>query len=137
MYLEGQKLVEIASQLNLPEGTVRRCKCTYKWDNERSDKKSERLQKLRRGAMPKNQNTFGITAELRNRIKMQKSSVSLASIYLKRPFLLSRRCRLILWTCSDIRSRSPMLPSSGHSRSCMCVIGTIRQSKRLRKRMAT
>ena len=42
MYLKGMKLVEIASQLNLPEGTVRRWKCTHKWDNERSDKKSER-----------------------------------------------------------------------------------------------
>lgn len=42
MYLEGVKLVEIASQLNLPEGTVRRWKCTHKWDSERSDKKSER-----------------------------------------------------------------------------------------------
>ena len=42
MYLEGQKLVEIASQLNLPEGTVRRWKCTHKWDSERSDKNSER-----------------------------------------------------------------------------------------------
>ena len=42
MYLKGAKLVEIASQLNLPEGSVRRWKCTYKWDNERSDKKSER-----------------------------------------------------------------------------------------------
>ena len=39
MYLKGAKLVEIASQLNLPEGTVRRWKCTHKWDNERSDKK--------------------------------------------------------------------------------------------------
>ena len=38
MYLEGLKLVEIASQLNLPEGTVRRWKCTHKWDSERSDK---------------------------------------------------------------------------------------------------
>lgn len=42
MYLQGQKLVEIASQLNLPEGTVRRWKCTHKWDSERSDKRSER-----------------------------------------------------------------------------------------------
>lgn len=42
MYLRGQKLVEIANQLNLPEGTVRRWKCTRKWDSERSDKKSER-----------------------------------------------------------------------------------------------
>lgn len=42
MYLEGKKLVEIASQLNLPEGTVRRWKSTYKWGSERSDKTSER-----------------------------------------------------------------------------------------------
>lgn len=45
MYLQGQKLVEIANQLNLPEGTVRRWKCTHKWDSERSDKKSERSEK--------------------------------------------------------------------------------------------
>ena len=42
MYLNGQKLVEIASQLNLPEGTVRRWKSTHEWDSERSDKNSER-----------------------------------------------------------------------------------------------
>lgn len=45
MYLEGRKLVEIASQLNLPEGTVRRWKSTYKWEIERSDKNSERSDK--------------------------------------------------------------------------------------------
>ena len=45
MYLQGQKLVEIASQLNIPEGTVRRWKCTHKWENERSDIKSERSKK--------------------------------------------------------------------------------------------
>ena len=59
MYLEGMKLVEIASQLNLPEGTVRRWKCTHKWDNERSDKKNERSRKRKRGAQPKNQNAVG------------------------------------------------------------------------------
>lgn len=42
LYKSGMKLVEIASQLNLPPGTVRRWKSTYKWDGERSDKKSER-----------------------------------------------------------------------------------------------
>ena len=52
-------LVEIASQLNLPEGTVRRWKCTHKWDNERSDKKNERSRKRKRGAQPKNQNAVG------------------------------------------------------------------------------
>lgn len=45
LYLEGKKLVEIASQLNLPEGTVRRWKYTHKWDSERSDKNSERSEK--------------------------------------------------------------------------------------------
>lgn len=48
MYLKGYKLIEIASQLDLPEGTVRRWKCTHKWDNERSDKNSERSPKVQK-----------------------------------------------------------------------------------------
>ena len=59
MYLKGKKLVEIASQLNLPEGTVRRWKSTHKWDSERSDKKSERSKKRKRGAQPGNKNSSG------------------------------------------------------------------------------
>ena len=59
MYLEGMKLVEIASQLNLPEGTVRRWKSTHKWENERSDKKSERSEKRKRGAQPGTKNRSG------------------------------------------------------------------------------
>nr|WP_330362375.1 phage terminase small subunit [[Clostridium] methoxybenzovorans] len=58
MYLQGMKLVEIASQLNLPEGTVRRWKSTHKWESERSDKKSERSVK-KRGAQPGNRNSSG------------------------------------------------------------------------------
>lgn len=48
--LACEKLTEIARLLGLPEGMVRRWKCTYRWketDNERShrngDKESERL----------------------------------------------------------------------------------------------
>lgn len=59
MYLKGMKLVEIASQLKLPEGTVRRWKSTHRWDNERSDKKSERSDKKKRGGQPGNQNATG------------------------------------------------------------------------------
>lgn len=58
MYKQGMKLVEIASQLNLPEGTVRRWKHAYKWDNERSDKKSERSHK-KPGAPNGNKNAVG------------------------------------------------------------------------------
>lgn len=46
LYKDGMKLVEIASQLDVPAGTVRRWKSTYHWDgeqqSERSEKKSER-----------------------------------------------------------------------------------------------
>lgn len=58
MYLNGKKLVEIASQLNLPEGTVRRWKSTDKWGSERSLKKSERSQR-RKGGQPGNRNAVG------------------------------------------------------------------------------
>ena len=58
MYRKGIKLVEIASQLNLPEGTVRRWKCTHKWDSERSDKNNERSVK-KKGGQPGNSNAVG------------------------------------------------------------------------------
>lgn len=45
MYLEGRKLVDIASELELPEGTIRRWKCTHEWDSERSDKNNERSER--------------------------------------------------------------------------------------------
>lgn len=45
MFLSGKKLVEIANELNLPEGTVRRWKSTYKWGSERSESKRERSEK--------------------------------------------------------------------------------------------
>ena len=66
MYLNGKKLVEIASQLNLPEGTVRRWKCTHKWDSERSDRNSERSVK-NRGAPAGNQNAVGHGAPKQNK----------------------------------------------------------------------
>ena len=59
MYLNGERLVEIAASLNLPEGTVRRWKCTHRWDSERSDKKNERSEKKKRGAQPGNTNSSG------------------------------------------------------------------------------
>lgn len=65
LYLAGKKLVEIAKYLDLPEGTVRRWKCTYKWGgekSERSDRKSERskrIEKRKRGAQPGNRNSSG------------------------------------------------------------------------------
>lgn len=40
LYKSGMKLVDIADQLGKPEGTIRRWKNTYDWDNERSDCKA-------------------------------------------------------------------------------------------------
>ena len=60
MYLDGMKLIDIAKQLDLPEGTVRRWKSTHKWDNERSDKSDANVRKKRkRGGQPGNHNATG------------------------------------------------------------------------------
>lgn len=55
MYKQGMKLIDIANTLGVPDGTVRRWKSTYKWDeteSERSDKKAnkkcERSEKRRK-----------------------------------------------------------------------------------------
>lgn len=58
LFNQGIKLVEIANRLKLPEGTVRRWKCTHKWDSERSERKSERS-KRKQGAQPGNKNSSG------------------------------------------------------------------------------
>lgn len=44
LYRQGVLLKDIAAQLDVPAGTVRRWKSTYKWDSERSGKKTERSQ---------------------------------------------------------------------------------------------
>ena len=59
MYLEGRKLIDIAKDLDLPEGTVRRWKSTHKWESERSDRNSERSVKKKQGGQPGNQNSKG------------------------------------------------------------------------------
>lgn len=50
MYKQGMKLVDIAAELNVPPGTVRRWKSTHNWDGERSEttpkKKSERSESI-------------------------------------------------------------------------------------------
>ena len=66
LFLKGMKLVEIAKRLELPEGTVRRWKSTHDWDNERSDKKSERSQK-KKGGQAGNRNAAGHGAPQKNR----------------------------------------------------------------------
>ena len=45
MYKQGMKLVDIAAELNVPPGTVRRWKSTHGWDSERSGSRSERSDK--------------------------------------------------------------------------------------------
>lgn len=56
MYKQGKKLVDIAAELNVPPGTVRRWKSTHGWDGERSEcdtsKKSERSGKKRTEKKP-------------------------------------------------------------------------------------
>ncbi|MDC7289577.1 phage terminase small subunit [Blautia schinkii] len=58
LYLQGKKLVEIASQLNLPEGTVRSWKNRYKWEcNVAINKRN--VAKRNKGGQPGNKNALG------------------------------------------------------------------------------
>lgn len=67
MCLKGMKLVEIASQLNLPEGTVRSWKNRYKWDcNVAKEKRN--VAKRKKGGQPGNQNAIG-PPENKNAVK--------------------------------------------------------------------
>lgn len=60
LYRQGFKLTEIAKELSLPDGTVRRWKCTYHWDSERSEKKKANVRK--KGGQPNNSNSVGHTS---------------------------------------------------------------------------
>lgn len=54
LYKDGMKLVDIADQLGKPEGTIRRWKNTYDWDNERSDCKANESERPKRTKDKKN-----------------------------------------------------------------------------------
>lgn len=58
MFSKGLKLIEIASQLGVPEGTVRSWKNRYKWDcNVAKEKRN--VAKAKKGAQPGNKNAVG------------------------------------------------------------------------------
>lgn len=62
LYQKGFKLIDIASQLNIPEGTVRSWKNRYKWDEQcnatlQSDKRN--VAKRNKGGQPGNKNAVG------------------------------------------------------------------------------
>ena len=62
LYLNGMKLIDIAKELDVPEGTIRRWKYTQKWGGERSgNKQGERSgqKKKKRGGQPGNKNATG------------------------------------------------------------------------------
>lgn len=52
MYKQGMKLVDIAAELDVPPGTVRRWKSTHGWESERSESRSERSDKKKAEKKP-------------------------------------------------------------------------------------
>lgn len=60
LYREGLKLVEIAARLEVPQGTVRRWKCTQGWDGKKSERSRRKKANARkRGGQPGNHNATG------------------------------------------------------------------------------
>lgn len=65
LYKKGWKLVDIAKELGVPEGTVRRWKSTQGWESERSDKKANVRKK--KGGQLGNKNATGFGAPKQNK----------------------------------------------------------------------
>ena len=66
LFDKGMKLIDISKELDVPAGTVRRWKSTYKWDGERSGTKGERSPK-KKGGQPNNKNAVGDGAPKNNK----------------------------------------------------------------------
>lgn len=58
LYRQGLKLIEISRKLDIPEGTVRRWKCTYKWGAPEETGRSQPKTR-KRGGQPGNKNATG------------------------------------------------------------------------------
>lgn len=66
MFLKGMKLVEIASQLNLPEGTIRSWKNRYNW-NATLQTGKRNVAKRKKGGQPGNKNAVDAGAPEQNK----------------------------------------------------------------------
>lgn len=66
LYKKGYKLIEIASQLDIPEGTVRSWKNRYKWDNATLQSAKRNVAK-EKGGQPGNKNAVGHGAPEENK----------------------------------------------------------------------
>lgn len=83
LYQKGYKLVDIAKELDIPPGTVRRWKKTYNWDNKnvevnikkiKKEKTINRINKAPKEKKKKESIYFDMITELRKIIKDDNSS---------------------------------------------------------------
>ena len=81
LYQKGYKLVDIAKELDIPPGTVRRWKKTYNWDNKnvevnikkiKKEKTINRINKAPKEKKKKESIYFDMITELRMIIQVMK-----------------------------------------------------------------
>ena len=128
MYLKGAKLVEIASQLSLPEGTVRSAP-VIGIANVRIKKANVRIKRKADNREIKMQKDM--VGRVHRKTKMQRNMVSLVSISQMKHgrFFLPLNRQILLIYCG-IRYRLPMQPLSGRRELHMSKIRMIRPSRR-------
>lgn len=80
LYRQGLKLKDIAEKLDVPSGTIRRWKSTYKWGGERSEKITN-VRNGKRGGQPNNKNAVGFGAP--EKTQMQSSMDCFLNTYQK------------------------------------------------------
>lgn len=82
LYRQGLKLKDIAEKLDVPSGTIRRWKSTYKWDGERSEKITN-VRNGKRDGQPNNKNAVGSGAPEKKKTQMQSSMDCFLNTYQK------------------------------------------------------
>ena len=129
LYRQGVKLIEISRRLEVPEGTVRRWKCTYDWMAKRANARRR-----------KNRTLANVAANLAIKtppallgIRTPRSSASCPSTCRGRRWscCISQPTPL-LWIFSGLRSSWPMRPSSGPRKSPTSKTPKTRPSRRSR-----
>lgn len=63
LYKSGKRLIEIAKELDVPAGTVRRWKSTYAWDGERNSERSDKKKASVRKEVKKGKKEKKLVAE--------------------------------------------------------------------------
>ena len=83
LWLQGEKMVDIAVMLGVPDSTVRRWKSTYNWENVERPEKTERLNKKPNAKKVKKEEAAALVEEVIDNIELTDTEQLFCLYYIK------------------------------------------------------